>query len=175
MNGSSPRGRGTLTATADAQVEDWFIPAWAGNTQEKSLPKQMTTVHPRVGGEHPQPRPRGPHPCGSSPRGRGTPTRLLVPLLFRRFIPAWAGNTGLMGAGRSGRTVHPRVGGEHRLTGMIPLPTSGSSPRGRGTQLVRPVRHSDRRFIPAWAGNTGRSSGRPGRQTVHPRVGGEHE
>ena len=30
------------------------------------------------------------------------------------------------------------------------------------------------RFIPAWAGNTGRASRAPDRASVHPRVGGEH-
>ena len=104
--------------------------------------------------------------------------------MANRFIPAWAGNTTILGgtvAARSASTVHPRVGGEHcygrarfvhrRHVRFIPawagntatnLPVhrryalSGSSPRGRGTRTRARLmsRVFPNRFIPAWAGNT---------------------
>ena len=70
--------------------------------------------------------------------------------------------------------VHPRVRGEHVLTGRGGQTYSGSSPRARGTP-TRPTPTSTAwRFIPACAGNTGLGL-RLGRQpAVHPRVRGEH-
>ena len=50
--------------------------------------------------------------------------------------------------------VHPRVGGEQIPNlFMIAIPV-GSSPRGRGTDLAIGCGPEDRRFIPAWAGNS---------------------
>ena len=154
VNGSSPRGRGTLT---------WPAPNWPA-----------LTVHPRVGGEH--------SGCfwpllnnfGSSPRGRGTPKFARGRTRLRRFIPAWAGNT-LIGMGSStAGTVHPRVGGEHTAAAIRIRHFSGSSPRGRGTRSHNSLPNELWRFIPAWAGNT-RGLILPCLNcSVHPRVGGEH-
>ena len=135
-------------------------------------------------GEHPRWQGTPVHLVGSSPRGRGTqcsgPSVLMrcrfIPAWGGcarhprgtphevgeeaqavRFIPAWAGNTGKEPGGLSGATVHPRVGGEHRIPRQNNLCAYGSSPRGRGT----PRRCCFR------AGPGARSS-------VHPRVGGEH-
>ena len=49
----------------------------------------------------------------------------------------------------------------------------GSSPRGRGTPQLRRSPPSRWRFIPAWAGNAGRSVTAISIASVHPRVGGE--
>ncbi len=94
--------------------------------------------------------------------------------LFSRFIPAWAGNTWRRRRGRPRRSVHPRVGGEHIESGLREALAVGSSPRGRGTLRRHDIRGGDRRFIPAWAGNTYFSSLRRTLRSVHPRVGGEH-
>ncbi len=52
--------------------------------------------------------------------------------------------------------------------------SNGSSPRARGTRLVRPQQQYACRFIPASAGNT-RNDARPqGFRPVHPRERGEH-
>ena len=51
---------------------------------------------------------------------------------------------------------------------------TGSSPRGRGTQLVAEQSLPVPRFIPARAGNTTRSLSPLPTPAVHPRAGGEH-
>ena len=51
----------------------------------------------------------------------------------------------------------------------------GSSPRGRGTRDVHGYEATQRRFIPAWAGNTFGCRTRAPSRAVHPRVGGEHQ
>ena len=91
-----------------------------------------------------------------------------------RFIPAWAGNTLLGSTGRTGRPVHPRVGGEHASLPRSSTSGGGSSPRGRGTLAGADRPRRLHRFIPAWAGNTSSAVWQPARPTVHPRVGGEH-
>ena len=113
---------------------------------------------------------------GSSPRVRGTPTRPATGWWWRRFIPACAGNTVWAIDNPCNDPVHPRVCGEHPAARRIPppprkrfipacagntpatapppSPSSGSSPRVRGTLLGDPQAAEQTRFIPACAGNT---------------------
>ena len=173
-NGSSPRGRGTLRAGVVDDELYRFIPAWAGNTEPASCRCDRETVHPRVGGEHPNVAMPSAFNTGSSPRGRGTPTSSNDFVSLFRFIPAWAGNT-LAGNTSPGLlTVHPRVGGEHLCRVVERRRAAGSSPRGRGTPQYENSFTRAVRFIPAWAGNTGSRPRVPAPATVHPRVGGEH-
>jgi hypothetical protein len=92
-----------------------------------------------------------------------------------RFIPARAGNSREACWSRGSGTVHPRAGGEQPRMPDRCLSSRGSSPRGRGTAVVKTCPIAVCRFIPARAGN----SGHPGRcnsaKTVHPRAGGEQE
>ena len=113
----------------------------------------LSTVHPRVGGEHLEGEDANPHVHGSSPRGRGTLTSRASASIGRRFIPAWAGNMRGVVRGRGEKTVHPRVGGEHEIMNEFLSSKSGSSPRGRGTCITTRPLGADSRFIPAWAGN----------------------
>ena len=111
---------------------------------------------------------------GSSPRVRGT---LLSPKPRRatlRFIPACAGNTLNQRTTTSGKTVHPRVCGEHPDLAISSSISSGSSPRVRGTQQTGRTWNALARFIPACAGNTGTRQFEVTTITVHPRVCGEH-
>ena len=172
--GSSPRGRGTPSERPTWPRVRRFVPALAGNTPPPPSRTCATPVHPRVGGEHIC---SIASPCarvGSSPRGRGTPVPHGLRRVHQRFIPAWAGNTTDRASLRDGLTVHPRVGGEHKLSGAVSRASAGSSPRGRGTRVGGIRRYSRRRFIPAWAGNTLLVAVLALATPVHPRVGGEH-
>ena len=172
--GSSPRARGTLTPREHICGEFRFIPASAGNTTCSCSTSTAATVHPRERGEHPR-RLRHPHRgAGSSPRARGTPRTWPNKGLWRRFIPASAGNTPSPATPTADRSVHPRERGEHgRATGGRGR-DSGSSPRARGTLRHSCRRHRPRRFIPASAGNTRPQARRCGGLPVHPRERGEH-
>ena len=199
FTGSSPRGRGTRLPTTIDLFGKRFIPAWAGNTHYSKRSRTVVTVHPRVGGEHvdllaplsgelgqgSSPRGRGtpalrrdspnaPRLFGSSPRGRGTRSPCPLRRPTNRFIPAWAGNTGLDRGRLGSQSVHPRVGGEHSYQPMSARARGGSSPRGRGTPCTRSRPAGQERFIPAWAGNTAPGPRSAWGPSVHPRVGGEH-
>ncbi len=91
--GSSPRGRGTHHVIGADREIIRFIPAWAGNTRWPSRRRRACAVHPRVGGEHLDSDRLLVRASGSSPRGRGTLRLRNARQSFRRFIPAWAGNT----------------------------------------------------------------------------------
>src|SRR5690606_32026468 len=56
-----------------------------------------------------------------------------------------------------------------------PMPTTGSSPRERGTHQDLVLGPSLARFIPARAGNTAHMGRRELRASVHPRASGEHK
>jgi len=150
-----------------------FIPAWAGNRDCTLPPRATLAVHPRVGGEQFKTLRNLAHSTGSSPRGRGTGRHRSRSAETGRFIPAWAGNSGLATFYEIKDAVHPRVGGEQIASRKMLFGSTGSSPRGRGTGGSG---HRDRRagrFIPAWAGNSMPASGFQVIPSVHPRVGGE--
>ncbi len=111
--GSSPRVRGTQRCCRQWLARKRFIPACAGNTSCAAAAHMLSTVHPRVCGEHPAARRRGYPPGGSSPRVRGTLPGEVLPGNPYRFIPACAGNTQRQQGWQWPPTVHPRVCGEH--------------------------------------------------------------
>ena len=171
--GSSPRGRGTARNQSAATCQTRFIPAWAGNRWLPWLILCCPPVHPRVGGEQDEGERAILPSIGSSPRGRGTGRGPETENCFRRFIPAWAGNSELGEITSAVRAVHPRVGGEQAEQVIRAQALAGSSPRGRGTGCgVRSSRRI-RRFIPAWAGNRKLMRSTSPLAMVHPRVGGE--
>ncbi len=171
--GSSPRGRGTLSAQGCQRVCQRFIPAGAGNATTRPNRQSLKTVHPRGGGERGQ-RYRKRYPrAGSSPRGRGTPCAPSPVTCRDRFIPAGAGNASGSWTRATSPTVHPRGGGERARVVNLRLPMFGSSPRGRGTRSTVSQAISSRRFIPAGAGNAAPSVRRGSGHPVHPRGGGE--
>ena len=173
LNGSSPRGRGTVPPARAAPGPVRFIPAWAGNRFLPSRCWYQRSVHPRVGGEQVRALVNGDISSGSSPRGRGTAGVTTGADRPRRFIPAWAGNRAALRAVTGLAAVHPRVGGEQCAGGAVNRRDSGSSPRGRGTVLHNCPCATLRRFIPAWAGNSGAEWQQFFTVAVHPRVGGE--
>ena len=131
-------------------------------------------VHPRVCGEHYADESAYDTKNGSSPRVRGTRPDVYGLARTVRFIPACAGNTRSRTIMRSQRTVHPRVCGEHSATSLCASALIGSSPRVRGTRLLRRGGLANRRFIPACAGNTSITPPMTFCSAVHPRVCGEH-
>ena len=133
--GSSPRMRGTPPP----------VPSPVG----------PVPVHPRVCGEHETSIHKAVNDAGSSPRMRGTQCRCAQRQCSTRFIPAYAGNTGPQVTRHCYSPVHPRVCGEHFRSPWPARQCFGSSPRMRGTRQCGFRAISIRRFIPAYAGNTG--------------------
>ena len=128
----------------------------------------------RVCGEHRTLTDENGEPWGSSPRMRGTHQIRDVSADIHGIIPAYAGNTMLTRPGHTQLGDHPRVCGEHRLAGLVGHVPGGSSPRMRGTPERHHVAPRQGGIIPAYAGNTRRSSNAPSPTRDHPRVCGEH-
>ena len=145
--------RGTLPWRPVRDRQRRFIPAYAGNALYLFVLSLFPAVHPRVCGERLCQGAMAVWYLGSSPRMRGTLRSLRVASLFKRFIPAYAGNAWEYRRLRRAWPVHPRVCGE-RL---------GPTQR----------RRAELRFIPAYAGNAPRRRGARARSPVHPRVCGE--
>ena len=141
----APRVRGTRSRWHEFEVCQRFIPARAGNASPRSPEIGANAVHPRACGERPPLLRQRATNIGSSPRVRGTLTRLVRIGARRRFIPARAGN---IGARR--RFIPARAGNASRHGQASPV---GSSPRVRGTQVALDDILDVRRFIPARAGN----------------------
>ena len=125
-------------------------------------------------GEHPSARNPDPISYGSSPHARGTQEPQRHGFYVARFIPACAGNTGRQTLTITVDTVHPRMRGEHFARIAARCAGLGSSPHARGTQERGCGVRNVGRFIPACAGNTETGKDVPGRDTVHPRMRGEH-
>ena len=99
FRGLSPLARGTLVPGSGFKPLSRFIPAGAGNTEMLPEVKPETAVYPRWRGEHGFPFTDEIECDGLSPLARGTLTFALFPLVAQRFIPAGAGNTGLLSDG----------------------------------------------------------------------------
>ena len=150
-----------------------FIPACAGNRNNREIVQRPPAVHPRVCGE--QIRSDLGRRCriGSSPRVRGTVRCSDHLPHFLRFIPACAGNSCLEALRSSALSVHPRVCGEQPVRRHLPPRWYGSSPRVRGTVSKTTLDNMPTRFIPACAGNRHRPAQIRWPCPVHPRVCGE--
>ena len=173
FSGSSPRVRGTLTRGWVDAAHWRFIPACAGNSPARRGIVSARPVHPRVCGELDGGERAALAATGSSPRVRGTQRRTFAADGQRRFIPACAGNSGLAGAVRRDRPVHPRVCGELSSAPDMEAPPFGSSPRVRGTREGSGGERRGGRFIPACAGNSRPTPRTTATGPVHPRVCGE--
>ena len=111
--GSSPRMRGTPIILPLTVFIHGIIPAYAGNTQNKSIVFVQRRDHPRVCGEHYGIVGIVAVVLGSSPRMRGTLQRRPQRHFPAGIIPAYAGNTTLYRRHRASWRDHPRVCGEH--------------------------------------------------------------
>jgi len=175
VTGSSPRTRGTQSASRTRRPGSRFIPAYTGNSSSCGSSRSYRAVHPRVHGELFRSRPPVHLDGGSSPRTRGTLSHNTRWHEDDRFIPAYTGNSSPPARSVVCRPVHPRVHGELSCQpGSLP-PPFGSSPRTRGTQVHPQPRFWRNRFIPAYTGNSRCPAASRWRWTVHPRVHGELE
>ena len=110
---------------------------------------------------------------GSSPLTRGTHVLGRKVHASRRFIPAYAGNSGERNRDSVSDTVHPRLRGELIRPLAFMSNSNGSSPLTRGTHANALPAPTASRFIPAYAGNSLSHSVFCGRSSVHPRLRGE--
>ena len=159
----------------------WYL---AGANQTGSSPHVRGALsHPR--GSPPRP---GDHPrmCGEHrsfswlrllagiiPACAGSTVLSMMRMDSRGIIPACAGSTRFLASRHTQARDHPRMCGEHHLSGHSGLCRPGSSPHVRGAPGLEddyPVRNG---IIPACAGSTYPSKRRAKRD--HPRMCGEHE
>ena len=111
-------------------------------------------VHPRLRGELLKDTILFSGMDGSSPLTRGTHHIFNFPIGYGRFIPAYAGNSGLLQGCPGKHAVHPRLRGELDLRFLVIMIVYGSSPLTRGTLANEHTDDVQRRFIPAYAGNS---------------------
>ena len=91
--GSSPLTRGTRQARHWLRYPSRFIPAYAGNSGYSYQAGGYITVHPRLRGELNLRSDNVSEAGGSSPLTRGTQPLTSQKTIYRRFIPAYAGNS----------------------------------------------------------------------------------
>ncbi len=131
-----------------------FIPAGAGNTHNDTNNIRSNPVYPRWRGEHGRHSRRRDNRRGLSPLARGTLKDADSGVLYGRFIPAGAGNTGLALTVQKYGSVYPRWRGEHWPGSDGSKIWIGLSPLARGTLMMVYGLFVFERFIPAGAGNT---------------------
>ena len=146
--------RGTPDFVIVKATQGGIIPAYAGNTFCKRIRCFGTRDHPRVCGEHCQTVIQTRQSVGSSPRMRGTPGLNRPTKRSCGIIPAYAGNTIINSPYNQERRDHPRVCGEHSRSTRCCRPSTGSSPRMRGTRRNGHYSRGGYGIIPAYAGNT---------------------
>ena len=130
--------------------------------------------HPRACGEHEVAQQGLMNHKGSSPRMRGTLVDYGLLWVWKRIIPAHAGNTWFANLTKTLLQDHPRACGEHDCSlPWFRLPV-GSSPRMRGTPKNKDGEFEHSGIIPAHAGNTACFGGEGDGVRDHPRACGEH-
>ena len=172
--GSSPRMRGARRLQHPGNRRPGIIPAYAGSTSTMPTSCSPSWDHPRVCGEHGAAGRSTSRPAGSSPRMRGARHNCMFFVCKWGIIPAYAGSTEAQNLVALALGDHPRVCGEHRMSGDVAENAAGSSPRMRGAPLEvrRPGREGG--IIPAYAGSTPTKLVRDEAPRDHPRVCGEH-
>ena len=171
--GPSPRGRGRRADALAEHDEKGTIPAWAGETCERTAALAFAWDHPRVGGGDSWSLPFTRQIEGPSPRGRGRRRDIRRCQRCVGTIPAWAGETPRRRQSAVWHRDHPRVGGGDRVTKHARTVATGPSPRGRGRRERGELRPVDAGTIPAWAGETATTHRPTPTGRDHPRVGGE--
>ena len=115
--GSSPHTRGARRVYLLITREHGIIPAYAGSTPSSSAGRCIRRDHPRIRGEHSLCAFLASANLGSSPHTRGAHRLCIEARRVDGIIPAYAGST-LHGRSSYTRTRdHPRIRGEHPLSG----------------------------------------------------------
>ena len=152
--GSSPRVRGKLHRFPLRSFRVRIIPARAGQTDAYRIDDYEHPDHPRACGANGQHHTTPGSATGSSPRVRGKLDPAHVYALYRRIIPARAGQTRRRPQQTSRPPDHPRACGANlSLLRMLKF-LSGSSPRVRGKPPALVDKSGGLRIIPARAGQT---------------------
>ena len=112
--------------------------------------------------------------CGSPPRMRGKPKRLMVDSFGDRITPADAGKTISVSPFAPAATDHPRGCGENVKFSLLCIAGVGSPPRMRGKRKNPLAVYSRYRITPADAGKTTAASARTLAAKDHPRGCGEN-
>ncbi len=152
--GSSPSTRGAHGGLEPYGVDNGLIPVYAGSTGQYRRGPFPPTAHPRLRGEH---RPSVSvmlARVGSSPSTRGAPEEDERGLKVTGLIPVYAGSTDFRGLGDTPTAAHPRLRGEHRVTFVAHIATTGSSPSTRGALVAGGSMTYAPRLIPVYAGST---------------------
>ena len=153
-SGSSPRVRGKLMRIALMIMNIRIIPARAGQTDNITRLRGLRLDHPRACGANMDLNIANAYRPGSSPRVRGKLDPAHVYALYRRIIPARAGQTRRRPQQTSRPPDHPRACGANlSLLRMLKF-LSGSSPRVRGKPPALVDKSGGLRIIPARAGQT---------------------
>ena len=156
--GSSPRMRGKRRRGASGGEHDRIIPAHAGQTTVTLRVIMRPPDHPRACGANSGLNTSSTVITGSSPRMRGKRFGCSCLTVWRRIIPAHAGQTKIVLLNFINRADHPRACGANAHKGIKLTGGNGSSPRMRGKRGHCTCRARGRRIIPAHAGQTIRPS-----------------
>ena len=170
--GSSPRVRGKRREPPRRRGLRRIIPARAGQTRTRSRRHGTDTDHPRACGANLGVAGFAALPAGSSPRVRGKRRHVAADFTAPRIIPARAGQTWRTLLAICSPSDHPRACGANFPDGEIVRLNIGSSPRVRGKPTCLTVGPSNRRIIPARAGQTSRRSHPVRTCPDHPRACG---
>ena len=172
MGGLSPRMRGNRTGAGIGAIWRWSIPAYAGEPLENRDWQYEVRVYPRVCGGTGASSSSGFTTSGLSPRMRGNPTAVGLLLGLAGSIPAYAGEPCTPGPQRQNRRVYPRVCGGTLYDSARQADWQGLSPRMRGNQPPKSHNISNKRSIPAYAGEPPSDMRSELQDTVYPRVCG---
>ena len=153
-DGSSPRVRGKLHRFPLRSFRVRIIPARAGQTDAYRIDDYEHPDHPRACGANGQHHTTPGSATGSSPRVRGKLDPAHVYALYRRIIPARAGQTGWFMLAGTVCPDHPRACGANLHARRRLATVSGSSPRVRGKRRGMLPCSISIRIIPARAGQT---------------------
>ena len=155
--GSSPLARGLPGVPADQRGRPRIIPARAGFTWRPCRSAWTTADHPRSRGVYVTVPVVLSMLVGSSPLARGLLIRRGPAPAVGRIIPARAGFTMLLPAGRVRMRDHPRSRGVYTVEARSRAAAAGSSPLARGLREVLDLGCGGEGIIPARAGFTGLS------------------